>query len=61
VRSSWGAGAVAIAAAVGHTRTLDPGQPAALALDLAAGTYTTFCSLPGHESLGMRGMVTVDG
>ena len=38
---------------------LDPGQLATLALQLGAGTYTTFCSLAGHESLGMHGTVTV--
>lgn len=51
-----GAGAV-----VGHTRDLDPGQSATLALRLDPGTYTTFCSLAGHESLGMHGTVTVGG
>ena len=46
---------------VGRTPDLAPGRSAALPLDLAAGTYTSFCSLPGHESLGMRETVTVDG
>lgn len=27
---------------------------------LAAGEYTYFCSLPGHESLGMKGTLTVN-
>ena len=45
----------------GRTPDLAPGRSAALPLDLAAGTYTSFCSLPGHESLGMRETVTVDG
>ncbi|PZR99157.1 MAG: hypothetical protein DLM67_04445 [Candidatus Nephthysia bennettiae] len=25
------------------------------------GTYATYCSLPGHESLGMRGTLVVSG
>lgn len=28
---------------------------------LAAGTYALFCSLPGHESLGIIGTLTVTG
>jgi plastocyanin len=27
--------------------------------NIAAGTYTIFCSQPGHESLGMLGTLTV--
>ncbi len=27
--------------------------------ELTAGEYVFFCSLPGHESLGMRGTLTV--
>jgi plastocyanin len=46
---------------VGHTRDLAPGQSATLVLQLAAGTYTSFCSLAGHESLGMRGTVANGG
>ena len=29
--------------------------------ELEPGTYTIFCSLPGHESLGMSGTLTVTG
>jgi plastocyanin len=46
---------------VGHTIDLAPGRSATLRVQLAAGTYTTFCSLAGHESLGMRGKATVGG
>ena len=27
--------------------------------DLAAGTYTFYCSVPGHEAAGMKGTLTV--
>lgn len=49
-----GAGAV-----VGTTRDLKTGESETIALPLAAGTYTLFCSLPGHESLGIKGTLTV--
>jgi uncharacterized cupredoxin-like copper-binding protein len=45
----------------GQTRNLGPGQSANLSVQLGDSTYTSFCSLPGHESLGMRGTVTVGG
>jgi uncharacterized cupredoxin-like copper-binding protein len=48
-------------AVVAHTRDLDPGQFTTMTLHLETETYSTFCSLPGHASLGMRGTVTVDG
>jgi plastocyanin len=38
---------------------LAPGESAGVRLTLAAGTYTLYCSLPGHEELGMRARVTV--
>ena len=28
-------------------------------LTLAAGSYTLFCSLPGHEQVGMKADITV--
>jgi uncharacterized cupredoxin-like copper-binding protein len=27
--------------------------------DLKAGTYTFYCSVPGHEAAGMKGTLTV--
>lgn len=42
------------------TRILNPGEGETLTVTLPAGTYTTFCSLGGHESLGMIGTLTVE-
>ena len=44
---------------VGATQDLKPGQSETLTVDIPAGTYTLFCSLPGHESLGVKGSLTV--
>lgn len=44
---------------VGTTRDLKTGESETIAPPLAAGTYTLFCSLPGHESLGIKGTLTV--
>ena len=41
------------------TKDLRPGQSEVLSFDIPAGTYTLFCSLPGHESLGIKGTLTV--
>jgi plastocyanin len=30
-----------------------------LVLKLAKGTYTYYCSVPGHEAAGMKGTLTV--
>jgi iron uptake system component EfeO len=42
-----------------HTADLKPGQSTAVSVQLPAGGYNTFCSLPGHASLGMKGTLTV--
>ena len=42
------------------TKDLREGQSEVLTVDLQPGTYTTFCSLPGHESLGIVGSLTVN-
>jgi plastocyanin len=39
--------------------TSSPGTHASLTLNLHAGTYTLFCSLPGHEAKGMKATLTV--
>jgi plastocyanin len=44
---------------LGETEDLKPGATETLTADLPAGTYMIFCSLPGHESLGLKGTLTV--
>lgn len=38
---------------------LAPGETGTLTLTLAAGSYTLFCSLPGHEEAGMAAGISV--
>jgi uncharacterized cupredoxin-like copper-binding protein len=46
--------------AVGHaTAEIAEGDTASLGGRLAPGRYITFCSLPGHESLGMTALLIV--
>ena len=40
------------------TKTFSGGEDSVSA-DLPAGTYTFFCSVPGHEEAGMKGTLTV--
>ena len=44
---------------LGETADLKPGTSETLTVALPAGSYTIFCSLPGHESLGLKGTLTV--
>ncbi len=44
---------------VGATKDLEPGQSETLTVDIPAGSYVLFCSLPGHESLGIKGALSV--
>jgi uncharacterized cupredoxin-like copper-binding protein len=44
---------------LGETEDLKAGASETLTLPLAAGKYVIFCSLPGHESLGLKGTLTV--
>jgi plastocyanin len=44
---------------LGETEDLKPGASETLTVDLSAGKYVIFCSLPGHESLGLKGTLTV--
>ena len=44
---------------VGAWSTALPGTHTDNAITLAPGTYTLYCSLPGHEQLGMHATLTV--
>lgn len=44
---------------LGGTSMLDPGESEQLKITLQAGSYTSYCSVAGHEALGMVGTVTV--
>jgi plastocyanin len=46
---------------VAATDDLSAGESETLDAELEPGTYTIFCSLAGHESLGMSGTLTVTG
>lgn len=41
------------------TQDLREGQSETISGDVAPGSYVLFCSLPGHESLGIKGTLTV--
>ena len=41
------------------TALINPGGTATLAVTLAKGTYTLYCSVPGHRQLGMKATLTV--
>ena len=44
---------------VANTPDLKPGESKDLLISLPPGSYTQYCSLAGHESLGMKGTFTV--
>lgn len=41
------------------TKNLDEGESETVSAQIAPGSYILFCSLPGHESLGIKGTLTV--
>jgi uncharacterized cupredoxin-like copper-binding protein len=41
------------------TPLIDPGKTQVLKADLSPGTYKLYCTVPGHEQLGMKAEVTV--
>ena len=49
----------AAGSSLGGTRDLREGEADALVATLPIGTYVLFCSLPGHESLGIKGTLEV--
>lgn len=46
-------------ALLGNGETVSNGGVSKLSVDLKAGTYTFFCTLPGHRQAGMQGTLTV--
>jgi plastocyanin len=46
---------------VAATADLSAGESETLEAELPPGDYTILCALAGHESLGMRGTLTVTG
>jgi uncharacterized cupredoxin-like copper-binding protein len=42
------------------TPLIDPGKDAKLEVDLKPGKYKLYCTVPGHEQLGMKTVVTVE-
>lgn len=44
---------------IGRTPVLQPGQTARLSVTLTVGSYEVYCSVAGHEALGMKGPLTV--
>ena len=52
---------LAVEGAGGEAKTplIDGGKKARLEVDLATGEYKLFCTVPGHEQLGMRKRVKV--
>jgi plastocyanin len=45
----------------GFLLTTDAGGPKSGKVELAAGNYTIYCTVPGHEAQGMKATLTVSG
>lgn len=46
-------------AVLGHGATVSNGGVSKVSVDLKPGTYTFYCTLPGHRQAGMQGTLTV--
>ncbi|MGB1583018.1 MAG: plastocyanin/azurin family copper-binding protein [Solirubrobacterales bacterium] len=44
---------------IGKSETITDSETSLVLPDLGAGSYTFFCTLPGHEAAGMKGTLTV--
>ena len=42
-----------------HGNLVSGGGVSTVTVDLKPGTYTSYCSVPGHEQAGMKGTLTV--
>ncbi len=42
-----------------HEIHVNPGETATGTINLSAGTYTFYCTIPGHRAAGMEGTMTV--
>jgi plastocyanin len=45
---------------VGHTELVSNGKAVATIGELKPGTYTFYCTVPGHREAGMEGTLTVE-
>lgn len=45
---------------LGRTKVLGPSEQDQFSLTLSAGVFDIFCTQGGHESLGMKGTLTVE-
>lgn len=44
---------------IGKSSSIAAGDAATFTVELAAGTYTFYCDIPGHRDAGMTGTLTI--